>query len=141
MSVTIDNRNVTAQDIAFDGSGIPLYASANLPRLHLHPVMLSVHDGPKALPSKGVFDWHYLQCVAKRFATQDYKELPGIYFSVYPFKTNSDDTDDEFEFEDYDGIEAPYPTYYFNRFLAEQWRKQMLHEQAEEVALWAAGVL
>ncbi len=130
-----------AQDIAFDGSGIPLFSSADVPRLHSYKMTLSVHDGPEALPPKGVFDWHYLQCVAKQFATQDYKELSGIYFTVHPFKTSDDDTDDEFEFENYDGIEPPYPTYHFDRFLAEQGRKQILHEQAEAVALWAAGII
>jgi len=103
-------------------------------------VTLSVHAGSETLPPKGVFDWHYLQCVAKRFATQDYKELPGIYFSVYPFKTSDDDSDEEFEFEDYDGVEPPYPTYRFDRFLAEQGRKQMLHERAEAVAQWTSGI-
>jgi len=60
--------------------------------------MLSVHSGNEALPPKGVFDWHYLQCVAKRFATDEYKEVPGVYFSVLPFKTDNDDLDQELEF-------------------------------------------
>ncbi len=64
---------------------------------------LSVHGGSEALPPKGVFDWHYLQCVAKRFATQEYKDVPGIYFSVYPFKTSDCDLDEEFESEDHNG--------------------------------------
>ena len=28
---------------------------------------------------KGLFDWHYLQCVAKQLATEEYKELPDLY--------------------------------------------------------------
>jgi hypothetical protein len=99
---------------------------------------LSVQSGTEPLPPKGIFDWHYLQCIAKRFATSDYKTFDNIYFSVQPFKT--DDTDDELELEDYDGIEPPYPTYHFDRYLAQEGGKQMLLERAEAVALWASGV-
>jgi hypothetical protein len=104
-------------------------------------VTLSVHAGTEPLPPKGVFGWHYLQCVAKRFATSDYKLFPAIYFYVYPFKTTSDESDDEFEFEDNDEIEPPYPTYRFDRFMAEQGKKQMIHERNQEVALWSAGIV
>jgi len=75
-----------------------------------------------------------LQCVAKRFATSDYKTFDNN-FSVQPFKAD-DDTDDELEFEDYDGIDPPYRTYHFDRYLAEEGEKQMLLERAEVVALW-----
>ena len=126
-------------DLTFDGSGIPLLSSLNIPRLHSYQVTLSVQFGTEALPPKGIFDWHYLQCVAKQFATSDYQTFDNIYFSVQPFKTD-DDTDDELEFEDYDGIEPPYPMYHFDRYLAEEGEKQMLIERGEAVALWASGV-
>ena len=112
----------------------------DLPPLHSRQVTLVVHDGPEALPPKGLFDWHYLQCVAKQFATEEYKELPDIYFTVYPFKTSDDDSNDEFELGDYDGIEPPYPSYRFDRCLEEQGRIQVLQEQVEAMSLWAAGV-
>jgi len=104
-------------------------------------VTLSVHGGNEPLPPQGAFDGHYLQCVAKRFATSDYKTVSGIYFHVYPFKTASDESDDEFEFEDDDEIEPPYPTYRFDRFLAKQGKIQMMHERNKEVALWSAGIV
>jgi len=118
------------------------FSTSSLPPLHLYQVTLSVHGGHEHLPPKGVFDWHYLQCVTKRFATSEYKSVPDIYFHFhsYPFKTASDESDDEFEFEDNDEIEPPYPTYYFDRFMAEQGRKQMIDERNQEVALWSAGV-
>ena len=102
---------------------------------------LSVHGGTEPLPPTGVFDWHYLQCVFKRFATSEYKSIPNIYFHDYPFKIASDDSDDSFDFEDNDEIEPPYPTYRFDRFMAEQGRKQMINERNQEVALWSAGVV
>ena len=101
----------------------------------------SVHGGNEPLPPKGVFDWHYLQCVAKRFATAEYKSVPSIYFHDNPFKTASNDSDDSFDSEDNDEIEPPYPTYRFDRFMAEQGRKQMNNERNEEVALWSAGIV
>ena len=52
-----------------------------------------------------------------------YKCAPNIYFPVYPFKTANDDSDDEFEFEDNDDAEPPYPTYPFDRFTEEQARR------------------
>ncbi|KAJ3502954.1 hypothetical protein NLJ89_g8654 [Agrocybe chaxingu] len=100
-----------------------------------------IHGGNQPLPPKGVFDWHYLQCVAKRFATMDYKAVPGIYFYAYPFRMDDDDeSDDEFEFEDNNEIEPPYPTYRFDRFLMEQGRKLRMHERDQEIARWSASV-
>ncbi|CAA7268420.1 unnamed protein product [Cyclocybe aegerita] len=131
----------TDQDVTIVGFESSIFSGPSVfPRLHLHQMMLSVHGGNEPLPPKGVFDWHYLQCVAKRFATSDYKTVPGIYFHVYPFKTADDESDDEFEFEDNGEAEPPYPTYRFDRFLAEQGRIQRMHERAQEVARWSAGV-
>jgi len=93
------------------------------------------------LPPSGVFNWHYLQCVAKQFATSEYKSLHGIYFYVYPFKTASDESDDEFESDSNDEIEPPYPTYNFDRFMVEQGRKQMIEERNQEVAQWSMGIV
>jgi len=93
------------------------------------------------LPLNGVFNWHYLQCVANQFAASEYKSVHDIYFHVYPFKTENDELSDEFEFDGNDEIEPPYPTYHFDRFMAEQGRRQMIEERNQEVALWSAGIV
>ncbi|KAJ6463229.1 hypothetical protein C8R47DRAFT_1157501 [Mycena vitilis] len=50
-------------------------------------------------PPAGLLRWHYLQCVLRRFAHQDYKTLANIVFSVLdlPFDSDSEGegTDDE----------------------------------------------
>ena len=114
------------------GLDSPLLSGVVLPALHLYPVTLWVHDGTEYLIGT-------ICSVAKRFATPVYKLAPEIYFHVCPFKTASDESDDEFE--DNDEIEPPCPTYRFDQFIAEQGRKQMMHERNQEVALWSTGVV
>ncbi|PPQ97211.1 hypothetical protein CVT26_000740 [Gymnopilus dilepis] len=67
----------------------------------------------RQLPPPGIFNWHYyLQCVAMRFATTDYKPFPNPSYHVYPFKTDDDADDDTFDLvEGDDYAEPPYPTY------------------------------
>ena len=67
-----------------------------LPPLHGYSVTLSVKAGDVHLPPQGVFDWHYIQCVITRFGTRSYKGFLDINFFVYPFKTASDDSDEEY---------------------------------------------
>ena len=101
-------------------------------------VTLTVHGGSDQLPPKGVFDWHYLQCVVSRFGTDQYKNIPNIYYFVHPFKTADDDSEEEFEDDD---DEPPYPTYRFDRFMAEQWEKHREQEHRGEIAQWSSGVV
>jgi len=116
-------------------------ADDKMPRLHLYTVNLSLHDPDPtvSLPPKGIFDFHYLQCVLTVFATPQYKNLPNVKFFSHPFKTMWDDDSDE-EFVD-DGVkEPPCPSWRFDRFLAEQGRRQMMLERNEEVRRWTGGV-
>ncbi|KAM6493645.1 hypothetical protein JOM56_010006, partial [Amanita muscaria] len=53
--------------------GVPLTPGDQM--LHGHTITLSTHD-----PPIGMFNWHYLQCVLKKFATADYKQIGNIYF-------------------------------------------------------------
>lgn len=99
---------------------------------------LSVHDVIASLPPKGVFDWNYLQCVISVFGTSQYKNFPNIKFFVHPFKTSSDDSDDEYT--DNDEMQPPCPSYRFDQFLAEQGKRQMAIERHEEVAQWSFGI-
>ena len=71
-------------------------------------VTLSAH-APVPLPLKGAFDWHYLQCVYKKFGTAEYRAVQNIHFVADHFKTDSDD-----EYPDTDD-EAPWLTYHHDR--------------------------
>ena len=67
--------------------------SAALPAIHGH------HASPPQpqlnnVPPPGLFRWHYLQCVLKRFAHDDYKNLENIYFSELPLRMEGDSDDD-----------------------------------------------
>lgn len=87
----------------------------------MYSAMLSVHDGNDPLPPKGVFYWHYLQCVLLRFGTNEYKHLPNITFFVYPFRTADDESEGDFEDDtNNDSDEPPYPSYRFDRFMRQQ---------------------
>jgi len=101
-------------------------------------VTLSVKAGDVPLPPQGVFDWHYIQCVITRFGTRSYKGFLDINFFVYPFKTASDDSDEEYM--DNDDIEPPYPSYHFDRYLEEQGRRQMALDRYKEVLQWTSGI-
>ena len=64
-----------------------------LPAIHGH------HASPPQpqlnnVPPAGLFRWHYLQCVLKRFAHDDYKNLENIYFSELPLRMEGDSDDD-----------------------------------------------
>jgi hypothetical protein len=82
-----------------------------------------------------------LQCVAKQFATSEYKSVRDIHFYVYPCKIVSDESHYELEFHGNDDTEPPYPTYFFDQFMAEQGEKQMIDERNQEVALWSTGIV
>ena len=104
-------------------------------------MILQSADPGVALPPPGLFSWHYLQCVAKRFATKDYKSYPNIHFHVFPFKTDDDDDIDDMPGpEDGNDSEPPYPTYHFDQYLARQARLLDMNERAEGIALWSANV-
>jgi hypothetical protein len=102
-------------------------------------VTLSVHDGDVPVPSPGVFNWHYLQCVIRAFGTAEYKNFTDIKFFIYPFKTADDESDEIYT--DNDDLEPPYPSYPFDRFLAERGRQQMALERADEVMRWSSEVV
>ncbi|KAI0000521.1 hypothetical protein BJV77DRAFT_974320 [Russula vinacea] len=73
-----DNLTILGQTFV-PGPGSPM-AGITLPPLHCYQLTLS-----------GAFDWHYLQCVIRRFGTQAYQDFPNIRFFVHPFKTGDSD--------------------------------------------------
>jgi hypothetical protein len=46
------------------------------------------------LPPPGLFRWHYLQCVLRRFAQDDYKNFANIDFPELPVGMEEDSDDD-----------------------------------------------
>jgi hypothetical protein len=116
---TLHNFDITAQDIMSDGRGFPCT-----------PMQSSLAPGdpccawrPWGFTAKGLV-WLALSAMRRQAIRH----------------TSDNDTDDGFELEDYDGIEPPYPTYQWDRFMAEEGRKQMLREHAEVVVLWVARI-
>ncbi|KAJ7269355.1 hypothetical protein B0H12DRAFT_1044994, partial [Mycena haematopus] len=64
-----------------------------LPAVHGHR---AIPPRPQAnnIPLPGLFRWHYLQCVLKRFAHDDYRNLANIDFSELPLRMEGDSDDD-----------------------------------------------
>lgn len=117
---------------------LPALSLSDTSDLHLHQLTFVAQNAFALLPPPGVFNWHYLQCVIKVFGTPQYKNFPDIKYFVYPFKTADDISDDEYE--DNDEIDPPYPPYRFDRYLAEQGRRQMVLERNEEIVKWSSGL-
>ena len=111
-----------------------------LPLLHGRQITLITHDTSLNLPPAGVFNWHYVQCVLKKFATDDYRDIPYIQYFVHPFRTRDDDESDR-DFDDERNIkDPPYPSY---RFELAQWRAFQRLEAVERnraIEEWNSGV-
>ena len=61
-----------------------------LPPLHGRQITLTTHDTSLDPPPVAIFNWHYIQCVLKKFATPDYMDIKNIYHSFHPFLTRDD---------------------------------------------------
>ena len=108
-------------------------------------VTLSDHDTGISLPPSGIFDWHYLQCVLARFATDEYRTLRDITEKERPFRTRDDDSDNEWtdsddEWTDNDDEEPPYPSYPFEQYMSQLAEQHETAETNEEIAQWNASV-
>ncbi len=64
-----------------------------LPAIHGHPAR-PPRPELSNIPPPGLFRWHYLQCVLKRFAHDEYKDLPNINFPELPIRMEGDSDDD-----------------------------------------------
>jgi hypothetical protein len=78
---TLHNFNPNFPGASVFGTGTNTLGS-NMPPLHGFQVALSVRAGVHPLPPPGVFNWHYLQCVIKRFGTLQYRNIPDIIFCL-----------------------------------------------------------
>ena len=113
----------------------------NDPVVHNHTITFPTNNA--AFPPIGVFNWHYLQCVLKRFSTPEYHQIQNIYYSALPFRTREDEEDDESDrdFDDERNIaNPPYPSY-LNE-LAEAKMRQRLEdaERNQAIVEWNSEV-
>ncbi|KAF5376700.1 hypothetical protein D9615_007863 [Tricholomella constricta] len=134
---TLHNFDPDDPDVPFTGTTFT--DVTDLPPLHMYSVTLSVHDARYRLPPKGVFDWHYLQCVLRRFATDQYKNLPNNSFFVYPFEKLSENGFEDNANDD-DDDEPPYYSYCVHRVMAEHWEKRREQEQFKEIEKWSSEI-
>jgi hypothetical protein len=105
-------------------------------------ITLSTHGSSLNLLPVGVFNWHYIQCVLKRFTTTDYQEFGNVHYCVLPFRTRDDDDDEsDIDFDDPGNISnPPYPSYLLE--LSELRARQRL-EKAEHhnaIVAWNSGI-
>ena len=61
-----------------------------LPVLHGYRISPS-HPEHADNPPRGLFRWHYLQCVIKKFGHPDYKGLQYIYYTELPLRIEDSD--------------------------------------------------
>jgi hypothetical protein len=111
------------------------------PMLHGHTITLSTHDA--SFPPIGMFNWHYLQCVLKKFATDEYKQIQNICYISLPFRTREEVEGEEIDLDFDDEINIanpPYPSYHIE--LAEATARLHL-EDAErncDIVAWNSRV-
>ena len=109
---------------------------------HGYQITLTTHDPLLGLPPVGVFNWHYTQCILKRFSTADYQAFNNIDYFVLPFRTRDDDDDEsDRDFDDDRNIaNPPYPSYLWE--LSEFRERQRLEaiERHRSIVAWNSEV-
>ena len=131
-------HNFHDEPLSIHGPHIP---SVTGPAVHGRQIALTSHGPAVPLPPVGVFNWHYIQCVLKKFASQDYLDLQNIYAFILPFRTDEDEDDSDRDFDDERNIEdPPYPSYYWD--LAQLRRSERLEakEHDDTIMNWRSLV-
>ncbi|KAF9511334.1 hypothetical protein BS47DRAFT_1470015 [Hydnum rufescens UP504] len=101
---------------SFGNGPLNIYGALLLPNqqmCHSYGITLTTHGPALDLPPVGIFNWHYTQCVLKRFSNPDYWAFDNIYYFSLPFRTrdNKDEESDR-DFDDERNIGNPlYPLY------------------------------
>jgi hypothetical protein len=114
--------------------------SSNDEPLHGTQVTLSAHDSSISLPPLGVFDWHYVQCVLKKFSTPDYQGIDNIHYFVFPFHTRDDDDDDRDFDDDRNLANPPYPSYFWDLYQMRNRERLEAEERNRDIVTWNPGV-
>ena len=110
---------------------------------HGTPITLSDHGSLVPLPPVGVFKWHYVQCVFKKFATRDFREFSNISYFVQPGDSDDDDDDDDSDrdFDDPRNIaDPPYPGYLFDLNQSRALQHLEKAERHQAILAWNSGV-
>ena len=86
------------------------------------------------MPLKGAFDWHYVQCILKKFGTAEYRAIVNIRFLADPFETDSDYSDDECgDRDDTDATWPSSPSYHDDQFRVGKEHETVVVERALSV--------
>jgi len=92
------------------------------------------HPGHARNPPPGLFRWHYLQCVIKKFAHSDYKSIKNIYYPENPLQMEGD-SDDEGTDSDFE-----WPSAALDRGRAMQVAVKECEERQRLVEEWVTSV-
>jgi len=104
-----------------------------LPALHGHHAS-PPHPQLNNLPPPGLLRWHYLQCVLKKFAHNDYNNLENIEFSELPLRMEGDSDDDGTDSE----LEWPSMAFDLGRVVENGLEER--EERRRSVATWISTV-
>ena len=113
--------------------------TASLPRIHtpLHGHEASPPQPKHARnPPPGLLRWHYLQCVIRKFAHSDYKNLQNIYYYELSLKMEGDSGSED---EGTDS-ECEWPSAALDRGRATQMVIEDREARKRVVAEWVTGV-
>jgi len=109
--------------------------------LHGHQVALSTRDPSLSLPPVGVFNWHYTQCVLKKFSTPTYQAAENIHYFSLPFRTRDDDDESNIDFDDERNIaNPPYPSYLRELSEFRAFQRLEMAERNRAIEMWNSGV-
>ena len=127
-------------NMALNYGGLPL--SPNDQALHGRQIVLSTHDPSLLpLPPTGVFNWHYIQCVLKKFSTRAYQEIDNIYYFYLPFRTRDDDDESDIDFDDERNIaNPPYPSYPWDLAVARAHQHSEAVERNRAIMTWNSHI-
>ncbi|KAJ3502084.1 hypothetical protein NLJ89_g9045 [Agrocybe chaxingu] len=111
------------------------------PVLHGYQITRNTHDPWLSLPPAGVFGWHYIQCILKKFATPTYRQIPNIDHYSLPIRTKDDEDDSDIDFDDERNIEnPPYPSYFWDLAASKAHQYLEAQERDSAIAKWTSGV-
>jgi hypothetical protein len=87
-----------------------------------------------ATPSPGLLRWHYLQCVLRKFAHSEYKNLQNISYYELPLRMEGDSEDEGTD------SECEWPSVALDRGRAMQMAIEDREARKRVVAEWVTGV-
>ncbi|KAJ7471448.1 hypothetical protein B0H11DRAFT_1369122 [Mycena galericulata] len=118
--------------IPIHGGRLPV-SKQDCPKLHGYPVSPPQPTHAKNPPA-GLIRWHYLQCVLRRFAHADYKNLANIQYLELPIRMKGDSDNASTD------SELDWPSAVFDRGRAVQAEREHDEERRSFTASWIAGV-